>query len=476
MFRIAGSFLLAFVFSFLSVSAQFSGRPSAILDTVPQEVYKSMKSKLIAENESITVEMTKVKSLIKTMQTDRVDYIIKLFNDDKIIVSSGLNTYVNKILTTLCASNPELPRDISLYIERNNVANATSYGEGTIIISLALLARLETEQQLAFVISHELAHYFLRHTKVALYHYADLNFDKELNREARNIRKSQYGNYTRMRELMNGIELGENRHSRAKEFEADQTGLTFFLNSGYADAVAPVRTMQILDSVDHEIYQRNLDIEKHFNFKEFPFKASWINYKRPDMWQVKKDESDTTKTHPSCLKRAAALSRYLTLRQIPVDTTLRVGYESVRKQASIELIESNYHFKKYGRALFDALVLSEQYPNDAWLHAMIGKSMYQLYVAQSTHQLSASLDQPGRMHDENYDRFLNFVHQLRLGELENLAYQYVVNQKEEYFADEDFIYTVWLCSKLKISKLSPLAVEEEYKVKFPDGKYLTLMK
>lgn len=194
------------------------------------------------------------------------------------------------------------------------------------------------------------------------------------------------------------------------------------------------------------------------------------------MWQVKKDDSDSTKTHPSCLKRAAALSRNLTLHQIPVDTAFRTGYESVRKQAKIELIESNYHFKKYGRALFDALVLSEQYPDEVWLHAMIGKNLYQLYVAQSTHQLSESLDQPGQKHDESYDRFLSFVHQLRLSELENMAYQYVISQKEEYFADEDFIYTVWLCSKLKISKLSSFAIEEEYNAKFPKGKYSTLMK
>jgi Zn-dependent protease with chaperone function len=475
-FRFAGLFFLAFAFPALPVSAQFSGRPSAILDTIPQEIYASMKSRLKADNESIAAEKSKVKSLIKTLQNDRFEYVVNMFNDDKIMVSSSLNSYLSEILNAVLTANPEIPRDVSLYIERHTVANATSYGEGTIIISLALLTRLENEQQVAFVISHELAHYYLRHTHHALYRYADLNFDKNLNREARDIRNSRYGNYTRMREFMKGIELGENRHSRTKEFEADELGLRFFLESRYADVAAPVRTMEILDSVDREHYQDNLDFKKYFNFKEFPFKASWINYKRPDMWQVKEDDSDTIRTHPSCLRRAAVLSRQLADVHLRTAPATGVPYEGVRKQAGVDLIESNYHFKKYGRALFDALVMSEQYPDDVWLHAMIGRCLYQLYSRQAAHELSKSLEQPGLKHDENYDRFLTFIHQLRLSELERLAYQYAINQKEAYYSDEDFLFTVWLCSHLKISKLSAVAIEEEFREKFPASKYLPLLK
>jgi hypothetical protein len=81
-----------------------------------------------------------------------------------------------------------------------------------------------------------------------------------------------------------------------------------------------------------------------------------------------------------------------------------------------------------------------------------------------------------RDNEENYDRFLTFIHQLRLNELEQLTYYYLLNQKESYFSDEDFLYTAWLVSHLKISKLSPAAVEEDYRAKFPQGKYLPKMK
>jgi hypothetical protein len=279
-----------------------------------------------------------------------------------------------------------------------------------------------------------------------------------------------------MREFMKGIELVHNKHSRVKEFEADSVGLKIFLNSQYVDLTAPVRTMQILDSVDHEIYRANLNFKKYFDYKEFPFKASWENYKKPDMWHVRKDDSDTARTHPSCKKRGVALMRQLRVDLHGPVYNQRGDFEHIRRQAKIDQIESSYHFKKYGRALFDAMVLSEQYPDDAWLHAMIGKCLYQLYQHQANHELGKVLELPGKDHEENYDRFLTFIHQLRLSELESLAYYYVINQNEAYFSDEDFLYTAWLVSNLKVSKLSSQAVEEDYRAKFPEGKYLTVMK
>jgi predicted Zn-dependent protease len=472
----AGLFFLVIMLGSLSGSAQFSVKPAAFLDTIPADVHAAMKARLEVENQSITASKIKVRSFIKMLHKERFEYTVKLFNDDYVIIDSELNTYVEKIFNNICRSNPQIPQDAILYIERSSVANATSYGEGTIVISVSLLARLENDAQLAFVLSHELAHYYRGHTKEVVNQYAEINFDKELNKESRDIRKSQYGRYTRMREFMKGIELMHNKHSRVKEFEADSVGLTFFRNSAYVDLIAPVRTMEILDSVEYEIFRDNLDLKKYFDFKEYPFKASWENYKKPDMWRIRKDKSDTARTHPSCKKRGLALMRQLRFDSHSPVYTQREDFERIRRQAKVDLIETSYHFKKYGRALFDALALSEQYPEDVWLHSMIGKCLYQLYQNQANHELGKVLELPGQHNEENYDRLLTFIHQLRLTELENIAYFYIINQNETYFSDEEFLYTAWLASSLKISKLSPHAVAEDYRMKFPEGKYLTVMK
>ena len=140
------------------------------------------------------------------------------------------------------------------------------------------------------------------------------------------------------------------------------------------------------------------------------------------------------------------------------------------------MIHSDFHFKDYGRALFRALLLADRYPDNVYLQAVIGKSLYQIFVYQQNHELGKVLELPDPRFPENYDRFLTFVHSLRLMELSSLAYHYVTTRPPMSFEDEEFLYAVWLCSTLQVSKLSPDKVKEEYADRFPRGKYIKHMK
>lgn len=465
--------LLAFSTGYTQLPAVLT--PTPVLDTIPPEFYTSLKLKLERDNQNIAEPQSNVKTFIKTLHTQRFDYIVKTFNEDRLMGESALNQYLDIIFKNIIQSNPQIPQDASLFVYRSNSPNATSFGEGTIIVSLSLLSRLENDAQVAFVLSHELAHYYRDHTKNAINRFARLNFDKELSKEVKSIRNSQYGRYTRMKELMKGLELSINKHSRTHEFEADSVGLTLFLNSRYADAIAPVRTMEILDSIDRPVFRDQLDLKKYFDFKEYSFKEIWGVYKKSDTWYFKPDNSDTAQTHPSCKRRGLALERQLQ-NFSNKETKPTSEFESIRLQARIDLIESSYHFKQYGKALFDAMVMTEEFSESAYLHGMIGKCLYQLYIHQKNHELGKVLELPDPRFPENYDRLLTFLHILRLTDLEKIAYYYVTTKKIEYFSNEDFLYAVWLCSRLPVSKLSSLSVEEEYMTRFPNGKYRAEMK
>lgn len=49
------------------------------------------------------------------------------------------------------------------YIERNYTPNAYAWQSGTVVVTLGLLAQIDSEAQLAFVLAHELAHYQQQH-------------------------------------------------------------------------------------------------------------------------------------------------------------------------------------------------------------------------------------------------------------------------------------------------------------------------
>ena len=84
--RLVGTVFLSLMLNALSGKAQFTGKPSLVLDTIPKEIQVFMNNKLAAENEAITIDKSKVKAFIKTVNKDRVDYIVKLFNENWFII------------------------------------------------------------------------------------------------------------------------------------------------------------------------------------------------------------------------------------------------------------------------------------------------------------------------------------------------------------------------------------------------------
>jgi predicted Zn-dependent protease len=231
--------------------------------------------------------------------------------------------------------------------------NAICFGEGTIAFSLSLLNRLENEDQVAFVLCHELAHHYRKHADIKVKELTKLNFDKEFSKQVKEIKSTTYGQYTKLKDLMQSLELSLNHHSRENEFEADSIGLQLFLNTPY-QASAPVRTMEILDSVDQSTYPTPLDLKKYFNFKGYSYREAWGQYTKSDTWYAKKSEVDSLKTHPSCKKRALALERQLArTNRWPAEQVRSQDevFNFIRATSEFELVESEYHFKEVWKGL-----------------------------------------------------------------------------------------------------------------------------
>lgn len=103
---------------------------------------------------------------------------------------------------------------------------------------------------------------------------------------------------------------------------------------------------------------------------------------------------------------------------------------------------------------------------------MIGKNLYFLYRNRENHELGKVLDLPDPRFSDSYDRFLTFIRELRLNELEALCFFYLATKPEEYFDDDEFVYSLWLSSTLKVSKLDQEMIANDYIRKFPNGKYV----
>lgn len=472
--------LLCLVWTNLFSQFEKNYAPAPVQDTVPVTIHHTLQSKLDLDKSRITEPKGQVNTYLKELYTQRTDLVVEQFNSDYFILDDNLSPYLQYVLENIYTANPSLPHETKVYAYRSDAVNAMSYGEGTIAFTLGLLSRMETEAQIAYVLCHELAHYYARHSDIKLTNFARLNYDKALKKQVKAIAKNEYGQHTKFSQLIKSLDISITRHSREKEFEADSIALLYYLNTAYDDR-APLRTLEILDSADISPYRKNLDLKKYFDFTAYPFKDKWLAYTTSTTWYVSEHgvENDSLHTHPSCAKRIIALQRQLkshpSISRKPVDFQ-KTKTSVIRARSHFELAASAFHYKKFGKTLFQCLILTERYPDNAYVHALIGQSLYQLYWHQKNHELGKVLALPDPRFDENYDRLLTFLHTLRLMEIGALTYNYTATKKEAFNTSEDFLYAYWLSSHTEVSQDDPAKIKSEYISRFPSGKYIAMMK
>lgn len=80
-----------------------------------------------------------------------------------LIPEEALNTYVNDVLRRLLAKSPERGIPARAYVVSDRSFNAAAAPDGGIYLNLGMIRDLSNEDELAFILAHELAHVILRH-------------------------------------------------------------------------------------------------------------------------------------------------------------------------------------------------------------------------------------------------------------------------------------------------------------------------
>ncbi|MDQ3109414.1 MAG: M48 family metalloprotease [Bacteroidota bacterium] len=178
-----------------------------------------------------------------------------------------------------------------------------------IIIEMGLMARLQNEGQLAYILCHEISHYKYNHI------FRDFKYIKTSDSQ-RNFEMDKYLSF-----------------SRTLEHEADSLGFILFKKTGYAfdDAIT---VFDILDKSEQAIYQDRFS----------PFYFAHDNYIFPQTLTldslviVATDSSDVASTHPLALKRKAAI-----IKMVPDsgknETHFIISKESFRYLKQLVIIE-----------------------------------------------------------------------------------------------------------------------------------------
>ena len=150
-----------------------------------------------------------------------------------LIEDPSIVNYVNRIGEHIVAQLPSPPFDFHFYVVKEDVYNAFAGPAGHVFINSGLLAAMESEDELAGILGHEIAHVLCRHI-------------------SEQIERSQKIGLATLAGVLTGIFLGGSaaaaistssiaagqslslKYSRENEAEADQVGLKYLTKAGYS--------------------------------------------------------------------------------------------------------------------------------------------------------------------------------------------------------------------------------------------------
>lgn len=339
-----------------------------------------------------------------------------LFNDE-------LSLYVNQVADKLLAHDKDLRSTLNFYVIKSPAVNAFATDRGTIFINVGLLARLEDEAQLAYILAHEIVHFQEQHNIQTYVEYAKIE---------------RQGSYQRSRNYERLVE--KNNYSKDLEREADDKGLEIFLQSGYSYE-SILRVFDVLD-LAHAPYTNIGFNPKFLETRHIKFTSNCIleTADKIEPYEADSDES----THPSVSERRGKLLNKLVGRpdsDKPKFLVSEVAFNKVQKTARFELCNLFIQRQAYVAAIYHTYALLQEHPNNHFLRKTLAKSLYGLAQYRNA---------------DRYDEVIPYGYKNYQGEIQKVYY---------------------LFEKLEDKDLNVLAGLYTWKIhqEFPESKGLELM-
>lgn len=369
-----------------------------------------------------------------------------LIKSNRTITDAAAHKYLQAFVQKIIAANPELAAlQLRVVFTRDWWANASSMGDGTIAFNAGLLVLLDNEAEMAFVLCHELAHYYLQHSNKRIKKSVETLNSEAFKTEVTRIEKEEYRAGAQMEALMKKMAFDFRRHNRESETEADQYAFRFMKNTGF-DGNSIISCLQLLDKIDDSLMHKPVSLPAIFESNNYPFRQKWIQKASAIFSQMGKDdgpltqkEKDSLKTHPDCAHRISLLKDSVALlppgKKFLIDEPV---FRSLQKELPVEIMEYNYKAGNIDRQLYLAMIMLQEQDHVPVAVYSIARSLNDLYVAQRDHTLGTKVGKESRFYDEDYNLLLRMIDRMKLDEIASLAYEFCAKYKDRMAGYKEF--------------------------------------
>jgi len=369
-----------------------------------------------------------------------------LWTGTRAVTFPDVNNYLQSIVREIVAANPEIQKtDARVVFTRDGWPNAVSMGDGSIAINGGLFVFLHNEAELAFVICHELSHYYLDHTNKSIKRIVDHYNSEDFKKEMKRLSKQEYGAGKEIDELMKRLAFGSRRHGRENEKEADRQAFLFLKNTGY-DCNGIISCLRLLNEVDDSSIYKPLIPEAVFNFDEYPFKRKWVQKESvlfgamtgDDLSPFTTQEKDSLKTHPDCVERIFLLQD--SVKKIKAGRKFLVDehfFYRIRKDFFAEITEQEFKNDNLTHNLYNNLLMLQNDEYTSLAVYSVVRDLNILFQRQKNHKLG-DIEKETRGYPADYNLLLRIIDRLRLDEIAAINYFFCKKYESQMVGYEGF--------------------------------------
>jgi hypothetical protein len=284
----------------------------------------------------------------------------RLLRSGKLIFNDPVSQYVNKVADEVFKSEPAMRKQLQIFIVKSDVVNAYCFDNGTILVNLGLIAQLDNEAQLAFILAHEASHFVKKHS----------------------LESYIYKNGRRERFTTN-VDWDEYKYNQESELEADIQGVKYFKQSNYSykgitGAFGVLKYSYL--PFDEIVFDKTFLEDSNLVFPGEYFLKQTAAIKKEE------DYDDSKSTHPNIKKRKEAVGKELGEFSDEGREKFLVNqneFYKTREMARFELCKIGLLDRDYAACIYSCYMLLKKYPNNEYLKTSLGKALFEVAALKS---------------------------------------------------------------------------------------------
>jgi len=341
-----------------------------------------------------------------------------------------IQAFTDNILKKIQESNPDYPeiQNTKVLLSYGTSPNAYAIGNNIIVINTGLLKSITNEYEIAYIMSHELAHNLLEHSYNHILDMIEIQNSTDIKKQTREIRKQRYNRGKVASDIYKGLVYDKRKNDRKIEHQADSLGFILYKNTFSDKAYQAIHSLRTLDSIDVQNERLSLsDYRNLLDTEKVSFKEGWISNYEVKTYNYDTSQKfwliDSLKTHPDCDIRVAFIENNFEVKESKTEAA-SPEYKAIKKASSINHLIGLYTIEEYGRSLYESLLLYREEPESVILKHLVALSLDKLYKAQRNYELNKHMSLPSPRYSDGYNEFLYAFRQIRNHQLKSIITKY----------------------------------------------------